>query len=291
MKIALAQINPIVGDLRGNGEKIIDYARRAEAQGADLVIFPEMCVVGYPLQDLLDNPFFLEATQQAIEWIACEVPQNVGVIIGAPVPNPSPVGKRVFNAAFLYEGGERIGTVYKTLLPTYDVFDEYRHFEPAPVCTPVAWRGLRLGLHICEDMWNNEEFADYHLYARNPIDELAAEGIDLFVNISASPFALGKHEQRNRLIEESCREHGVPFVLVNQVGANTEIIFDGDSRVHAADGTRLLCAPSFEEHLMIWDTEANYTACPVQHDDIADLHDALTLGIRDYFYKTGAFTK
>ncbi|HMB89836.1 MAG TPA: NAD+ synthase, partial [Rhodothermales bacterium] len=163
--------------------------------------------------------------------------------------------------------------------------------EPAPVCTPVVWRGLRLGLHICEDMWNNEEFADYHLYARNPIDELADEGIDLFVNISASPFALGKHAQRNRLIEESCREHGVPFVLVNQVGANTEIIFDGDSRVHAADGTRLLCAPSFEEDLMLWDTEADYTACPMQHNDTADLHDALTLGIRDYFYKTGAFTK
>ena len=291
MKIALAQLNPTVGDLRGNGQKIIDVAARARAEGADLVVFPEMCIVGYPPQDLLENPFFLDAAQQALEWVAGAVPADVGLIVGGPVRNPSEVGKRIFNAAFVYEGGRRLGEVHKTLLPTYDVFDEYRHFEPAAACRPVVWRGLRLGLHICEDMWNNQEVADFHLYRRNPVDELAAQGIDLFVNISASPFALGKHAVRNRLVAESCREHGVPFVLVNQVGANTEIIFDGDSRVHAADGRRLLCAPSFEEALLIWDTDADYGPCPVRHTDVEDLHDALVLGIRDYFRKTGAFTK
>ncbi|MDX1545453.1 MAG: NAD+ synthase [Rhodothermales bacterium] len=291
MKIALAQINPTVGDLRGNGLKIIDYAQRAAAQGADLVVFPEMCIVGYPPQDLLENPFFLDAARQTMEWVASEVPSGVGVIIGAPVPNPSPVGKRVFNAAFLYEGGQRVAEVRKTLLPTYDVFDEYRHFEPAAACRPVEWRGWRLGLHICEDMWNNQENAPFYLYRRNPVDELAAQGVDLFINISASPFSIGKHAVRNRLVAEACREHGVPFVLVNQVGANTEIIFDGDSRVHAADGTRLCCAPSFEEHLMVWDTGEDTGPCPLEHDDAEDLHDALALGIRDYFRKTGAFTK
>ncbi len=177
------------------------------------------------------------------------------------------------------------------LLPTYDVFDEYRYFEPGDVCRPLAFRGVRLGLHVCEDMWNNEEQAEVHLYDANPIDALAEAGADLYVNISASPFALGKHAMRNAIIAESCREHGLPFVLVNQVGANTEIVFDGDSRVHAADGTRILCAPSFEEALLIWDTEAEPGPCPMRHETTEDLHDALVLGIRDYFEKTGAFAK
>ena len=290
MKIALAQINPIVGDLAGNARRIIDYAEQAARQEADLVVFPEMCVTGYPPQDLLDNPYFIEAVQRVLAHVASAVPADLGIIVGAPVPNPDLVGKRLFNAALLYEGGEPIGEVHKTLLPTYDVFDEYRHFEPAAERHVVAWRGMRLGLHVCEDMWNNEENARYHLYAANPIDELAALGADLFVNISASPFALGKHATRNRLIQEICDEHGVPFVLVNTVGANTELIFDGDSRVHAADGTRLHCAPSFREDLLVWDTDAEQTACTRRHDDVEDLHDALVLGIHDYYHKTGAFT-
>ncbi len=291
MNIALAQINPIVGDLTGNARKILDYARRAKAQGADLAVFPELCISGYPPQDLLDNSTFIEAVQHTLAHLAAEAPRDMGLIVGAPVRNPAPVGKRLFNAAFLFENGETLGTVYKTLLPTYDVFDEYRHFESSPSRHLVLWRGYKLGLHICEDMWNNEEEAPFYLYAANPIDELAALGAELFINISASPFSYGKHDVRNRLIEESCREHGLPFVFVNTVGANTEIIFDGDSRVHAADGTRLLCAPSFEEHLMLWDSNAPQTACTMQHDAIADLHDALAMGIHDYFHKTGAFSK
>ncbi|MFQ5569314.1 MAG: NAD+ synthase [Rhodothermales bacterium] len=291
MKIALAQINPVVGDLRGNSRKIVDYARRARRQGADLVVFPECCVIGYPPQDLIENRFFIEATGRAVAWIAAEVPQDMGIIIGAPVFNEAPVGKRFLNVTFVYEGGRRVGEVQKTLLPTYDVFDEYRHFEPSSKRHVVEWRDLKLGLHICEDMWNNQADAAYHLYHQNPIDDLAALGADLLINVSASPFAVGKHEERNRLIEESCREHHIPFVFVNQVGANTEVIFDGDSRVHAADGTRLLCAPSFEEALLVWDMEAHDRVCPMKHDDIADLHDALVLGIRDYFHKTGVFTK
>jgi len=291
MKIGLAQINPTVGDLQGNSRKIVDYARRAHAEGADLAVFPELCVIGYPPQDLLENPLFMEAARRAMEQIAAAVPPDLGIILGAPVPNEEKVGKRIYNAAFLFEGGRTVAEVRKTLLPTYDVFDEYRHFEPSPERHVVAWRGRRLGLHICEDLWNNQAEAAYYLYHRNPIDELAALGADLFINISASPFAIHKHAERTDLIVDSCREHGIPYLFVNQVGANTEIIFDGDSRVHGADGTPLLCAPQFEEALLLWDTEANYPACTRAYDEVKNLHDALVLGIRDYFYKTGAFQK
>ncbi len=290
MKIALAQFNPIVGDLRGNSRKIIDYARRARAEGAALVVFPELCVTGYPPQDLLESSFFVEAVAWTLEEIAQRVPADMGVILGAPIPNRHPSGKRLFNAALLYEGGRHLATACKKLLPTYDVFDENRYFEPSPGCNVVSWRGLRLGLHVCEDMWNNEEGVPYRLYDENPVDELAAQGADLFVNISASPYYTGKHAVRNRLIAECCSEHGLPFVYVNQVGANTELIFDGDSRVHDARGNLILSASSFEEELVLWDMQAALP--PVRRDeDISFVHDALVMGIRDYFEKTGAFEK
>lgn len=292
MKIALAQINPIVGDLKGNGQKIIDYANRAHAAGADLVVFPELCVTGYPPQDLLESRFFLEAVAHTLTDIASRVPSALGLLLGAPVLNEGPRGKRLYNAALLYEAGERKAVVRKQLLPTYDVFDENRYFEPADVCTPVQWRGRKLGIHVCEDMWNNEEQAQWQLYDENPIDALGHQGADLFINISASPFYMGKHAVRNRLIAESCQEHNIPFVYVNQVGANTEIIFDGDSRVHDAAGNLIVNAPAFEEALLIWEEDTVPASAPApQPPPIATLHDALVMGIRDYFEKTGAFAK
>ncbi len=291
MKIALAQINPTVGDLEGNRLKILSFAERAEAMGAELVVFPELCITGYPPLDLLDSPAFIEQTQQSIAAVASSLPPSLGAIIGGPVPNPSSVGKRLFNAALLLDGGSVVARVHKQLLPTYDVFDEYRYFEPSDACELVLWRGMKLGIHICEDMWNNEEDAEYRLYERNPVDLLADQGADIFVNISASPFSVGKHARRNEIVAESCQEHGIPFVLVNTVGANTEILFDGDSRVHAADGRRVLCAPSFKEDLLVWDSEMSLPDCPLKHTDEQDMYDALLMGIRDYFYKTGAFSK
>jgi NAD+ synthase (glutamine-hydrolysing) len=289
--LSLAQINPTVGDLSANCDKIVAFARDAAARGADLVVFPELCVCGYPPLDLLESPRFIDAVEAALADLALRLPPDVGVIVGAPIRNPNPIGKRLFNAALLFEGGRVAAEVRKRLLPTYDVFDEYRYFEPGATSTALSFRGLRIGLHVCEDMWNNEEQADHHLYEANPIDLLAAEHIDVFVNISASPFAVGKHERRNKIVSEICREHGIPFVLVNTVGANTEIIFDGDSRVHAADGSLIVCAPSFEEHLLFWDSGDTATRCSMPHRDVVDLHDALVLGIRDYFEKTGAFDK
>jgi NAD+ synthase (glutamine-hydrolysing) len=296
MKIALAQINPIVGDLKYNSRQIVAFALEAYNQGAELVVFPEMCIIGYPPQDLLENGYFLKAAERSVDWIAEHVPQDIGVIVGAPLKSDERSGKRLRNAAVLLEGGKRVATVYKTLLPTYDVFDEYRYFEPARERRIVEWRGRKLGIHICEDMWNaalnlQGTKVEHHLYDIDPVDDLVRQGAEILINISASPYALGKHERRNDLLGDVCRHHGVPFVLVNQVGANTEIVFDGDSRVHGADGTRLLCADSFREDLLIWDSGQAVGPCPRRHRDIEDLYDALALGLRDYFHKTGVFTK
>ena len=291
MKIALAQINPTVGDLGGNRQKMVDYARRTQGEGAALVVFPELCLTGYPPQDLLERQFFIDAVQKAIEETARAMPPDLGVIFGAPTPNDGPIGKRVFNAALFYEGGRRLAEVRKRLLPTYDVFDEHRYFEPAAAQRVVGWRGLKIGLHICEDMWNSDQQAAHRLYDEHPVADLAAQGADFFVNISASPFAVGKHAHRDHLVQRICRQHGQPFILVNTVGANTEIVFDGDSRVHTADGTQVRCAASFEEDLVFWDTEAAPSTCEHARDDVADLHGALVLGIRDYFEKTGIFEK
>ncbi|MEM6287749.1 MAG: NAD+ synthase [Bacteroidota bacterium] len=288
MRIALCQINPTVGDLAGNVDLVLRDARRAAEAGADLAVFPELCLTGYPPQDLLDRPAFLDAVDDAVQHLAEAAPPGLGLLVGAPRRNDTPVGKRLFNMALLIDGGEVVGEAAKMLLPTYDVFDEVRYFEPAPSCQPLAFRGLRLGVHVCEDMWNNEEQAPYHLYAQNPIDALAAQGIDLFVNLSASPYAVGKPEERRQIIAESCREHGVPFAYVNQVGANTELIFDGGSQVQSAAGEVLWHAAPFTEDFFVWDTEAAPDPVPVPEADVtAEIHDALVLGIRDYVRKTG----
>ncbi|MFB6098831.1 MAG: NAD+ synthase [Salinibacter sp.] len=282
MKIALAQINPTVGDLEGNRDKILRDARRANERGADLVVFPELCVTGYPPEDLLENSFFRTATQRTVERIAQDVPSGLGVIIGAPVPNPDAYGKPLHNAALLFENGELRDRVDKTLLPTYDIFDEDRYFEPADTRSIVEWRGVRIGLHLCEDMWNvhhPEGYQNGRRYECDPVAELGARDPDLFINISASPFSIGKHAVRDDLVEHICRRHERPFLLCNQVG------------VHAADGTQVACAASFEEDLLIWDTEAPTEACMVDRDWVADLHDALVRGIRDYYEKTGIFNK
>lgn len=294
MKIALAQINPTVGDLDGNGQKIVHYARQAEERGADLVVFPELCVTGYPPEDLLENPFFTKAVRHTVDRIAENVPADLGVIIGAPVPNGDTYGKPLHNAALLFENGVLQDHVGKTLLPTYDIFDEARYFDAAEERRIVEWRGVRIGLHVCEDMWNvhhPEGLQDNHRYECDPVGELAAQDPDFFINISASPFSIGKHEIRNDLVEYICHRHERPFLLCNQVGANTEIIYDGDSRIHTADGTQVACAASFEEDLLFWDTEAPIEACGTRREKIADLHDALVLGIRDYYEKTGIFDK
>lgn len=290
MKIALAQINPVVGDLQGNSSKIISFAHRARARGADLAVFPELGVIGYPPQDLLENTTFLREAREARTHVAAQAPQDMGIILGGVAPNSTSSGKRLFNAAFVYDGGHLVATVHKTLLPTYDVFDERRHFEPATRQHVVAWRGRKLGLHICEDLWA-EPFTGEPLYHVDPIRALAQQGADCLINVCASPFAVGKRAAREALIRSCCRRHGLPYIFVNQVGANTQLIFDGSSGVYASGGHSLLRAPQFEEALLVWDTEAgDEVQTEGEDDDVRSLHGALVLGIRDYFHKTGAFT-
>jgi len=341
--LALCQINATVGDLAGNAARVLDAARRAAAAGADLAVFPELVLAGYPPQDLLDRPAFLDAADDALAYVATHAPAGLGLLVGAPRRNPAAAGKGLRNCAVLLDGGEVVAEVAKVLLPTYDVFDEHRHFEPGATCTPVVWRGLRLGLHVCEDMWNNDGMdgaGDVSmattsssprggvagaagdggglrpLYGLNPIDALGAAGVDLFVNLSASPFAAGKTAERYRRIAESAAEWGAPFVYVNAVGANTELVFDGDSQVVGPDGTVLARAAAFEEDVLLWEmgnggwgmgeedtdlavqaTDSAPRSSPLAPrpparvelvpERIASIHRALVVGIRDYVAKSG----
>ncbi len=323
MRIALCQLNPIVGDLAGNAEKVLAAAHRAADAGADLAVFSELVLTGYPPQDLLERPAFLDAADAALAHVATHAPAGLGMILGAPRRNGHTSGKSLCNTAVVLDGGAVVGEAAKVLLPTYDVFDEHRYFEPGTTCAPVVWRGLRLGLHVCEDMWNNHgvdgaanDDGPRPLYGVNPIDRLGEAGVDLFVNVSASPFAAGKAAERHRLMAHSAAEWGAPFVYVNQVGANTELIFDGDSQVVAADGTVLARCAAFAEDFLLWDWEeergkrkeegvgsggvVSHTAPtpPRPHaptppriepvpEGIAAIHDALVLGIADYVAKSG----
>ncbi len=292
MTLALAQINPTVGDLDGNCQRIVSYAEQAAKAGADLVAFPELCLTGYPPQDLLSNPLFIEAVQEAIAGLTSTIPAGIGVIVGAPLPNPDPEGRPLYNTALLLERGASEATVRsKALLPTYDVFDEDRHFEPGPKAQVVSWRGMRIGLHVCEDMWNCLPDQPHRRYTRDPVAELATQDPDLLLNISASPFSMGKSAERQALLSGAASQHNVPFAFVNQVGANTEIVFDGDSRVYTASGTCAATATPFEEDLVVVNLDALTSTPPPARSDIADLHDALVLGIRDYYTKTDIFDK
>ena len=272
---------------------MLDAARRAADAGAELAVFPELALVGYPPQDLLDRPAFLADADAALDHVAADAPAGIGIVIGAPRRNPNPAGKRLVNAAVLLDGGRVADEVAKALLPTYDVFDEARYFAPAAEpARVVTFRGLRLGLHVCEDLWNNVDDegggdAPTRDYAANPIGALGALGVDLFVNVSASPFAAGKPAARRALVARAAREWNVPFVYVNAAGANTELVFDGDSQVQNALGEVVWRARDFETDLFVWDTaDLAPRAAPLQ-DETASVHDALVLGVRDYVRKTG----
>ena len=290
MRIALAQINPIVGDLSGNVASIVRAARRAEGARAALVVFPELCLTGYPPLDLLEQPSFLDAVEHAVAELCRVLPPGLGVLLGAPVRNGAVRGKPLHNAALLIHDGAVVGTVFKRLLPTYDVFDEYRYFEPAPRQQLLTFQGTRLGVHICEDMWNTDPDVSRHLYEGDPIEDLVADGAELLINLSASPYAMERTPYRRQLAGRIAARTARPLVLVNQVGAQTDILFDGDSRVYDGNGQLVRVCRSFEEDLQVFDLS---DLTPMQSPGgarIAGLHDALVMGIRDYVSKTGAFS-
>jgi NAD+ synthase/NAD+ synthase (glutamine-hydrolysing) len=293
VKAALVQINPLVGDLEGNASLIVTGAREACAHGADLAVFPELALLGYPPQDLLDEPEFiarcLQATGALVSRLGDEAP-GISVVFGTVRRRNSRHGKSIGNSVVLCRDGELVAQRDKTLLPTYDVFDENRWFEEAEDNGPIEHLGTTLGLTICEDMWNDELFWGRRLYDRDPVAELAAAGARIIVNASASPYRRGKAGQREDMMAAAARRHGIPVLFCNQVGGNDELIFDGGSSVMSAEGRVLCRAPRFESAITMADLEdgrGEPAPLELDRDEIGNLRKALVLGIRDYVGKCG----
>ena len=287
MKIALGQINPTIGDFTGNSKKIIESARQALARGAELILFPELAVCGYPPRDLLEKPAFVERSQQVILEIAQAVPQ-VTVVCGFVSPAKVETGKSVMNSAAVLRDGTVQFVQSKMLLPTYDVFDELRYFDPAKSQKLFPAGGRQFAVTICEDAWNDKHFWHRRLYSVDPVDELLHAGGNFVINISASPFHLGKRELRRHMLETIARDNKVPVLFVNQVGGNDSLIFDGSSMVISPNGSIVTQAKSFEEDLVIFDSE---TMQGDMHEQtvpgVPSAYAALVLGTRDYVRKCG----
>src|SRR5574337_944763 len=288
MKIALAQINPTVGDFRKNTEKICSFIDRAKNQGADLVIFPELAVTGYPPKDFLDIPAFVEENLKYLDKIARSV-SGISAIVGFVDKNKRPQGKLAHNAAAFIQDRKIVFVHHKSLLPTYDVFDECRYFEPAHTISPVKFMDYTLGVSICEDIWNDEEFWTRPLYEIDPIENLISQGADVMINISSSPFAVGKHDKiRLRMLTHDAVKYKVPFIYVNQVGGNDDLVFDGNSTVINAQGMLIAQAAAFEEDLMVVNIESPLAqAQSKSYTPFETIHKALLVGLQDYVTKCG----
>ena len=314
MRIALAQINPTVGDIDGNAALIRRDLAAARERGAELVVFPELAVVGYPPKDLLLKPAVIADCVAAVEALAREC-VGIAAVIGYPCPADSEQrGRSLYNAAALCVDGRIAHRHVKSLLPTYDVFDEHRYFEPGPRVDVAHWAQRKLGISVCEDLWNERDMFSRTLYHDNPIDELAAAGAEVFVNCSASPFVVRKHAFRLKLMGHVSKKHGLPLVYVNQVGGNDELVFDGRSCVFSSSGELLAQAAAFEEDLVVVEVPdresvvgsrgsgkaknhrqtasvepdhrpptTDYSAMPV----LEEAYGALVLGLRDYCRKCG----
>jgi NAD+ synthase/NAD+ synthase (glutamine-hydrolysing) len=287
VKIALGQINPTIGDFTGNSKKIIESSRQALAQGAEMILFPELAVCGYPPRDLLEKPAFVERNTQVVNEIAKAVPQ-IMIVCGFVSPAKVETGKSVMNSAAVLRQGAVQFVQSKMLLPTYDVFDELRYFDPAESQKLLPLDGKEFALTICEDAWNDKHFWHRRLYRVDPVDELLHAGGNMVLNISASPFHLGKRELRRQMLATIARDNKVPVLFVNQVGGNDSLIFDGSSMVIAPDGRIVAQAKSFEEDLVIFDSE---TMQGDMHEQIAvgtpSAYAALVLGTCDYVRKCG----
>jgi NAD+ synthase (glutamine-hydrolysing) len=287
VKIALGQINPTVGDFSGNAAKIIDYSRRAQASGAGLILFPELSVCGYPPRDLVERSSFVARNRETVEHIATET-RGISVICGLVTPAESDTGKSAMNSAALLQDGKVAFLQSKMLLPTYDVFDEMRNFAPARSQDLFSFCGNRMALTICEDAWNDKLFWPKRLYTVDPVETLIRAGGNFVLNISSSPFWIGKRELRRDMLVAIARHHKVPVALVNQVGGNDSLVFDGSSIVLNAEGSVIAQGSSFEEDLIYFDSN---TFTGDIHQQIegeeASVYAALVLGTRDYMRKCG----
>jgi NAD+ synthetase len=283
MKIGLAQINSTVGDLAGNAQKIMDSCRALEREGAEIILTPELVLTGYPPQDLLFQSDFVPASLRVLEEIH-NATGSAAWIVGCVQWNPSPEGKPLFNAAAVLERGKPIRWVFKTLLPTYDVFNEARYFHPGPRPAPLEIHGHLFGITICEDVWS-PEYLPRPLYSCDPVGILVQAGAEAILNLSASPFQTGKPARRAEMLRSQAQKSGVPFYYCNAVGGNDQLVFDGNSLAIGANGQHFKSGPGFEEATLLVDE----ISCqePEPASDIADLRRALVLGLRDYAGKCG----
>lgn len=291
MKIALAQLNYIIGDFEGNSLKIIEYIDKAKQSGADLVVFSELSVSGYYPNDLLEKKEFIEKAEETVGQIATHC-TGIAAIVGAPSINQGEKGKKLHNSAWFLADGKINSVHHKTLLPTYDIFDEYRHFEPNRSFKIIEYKGEKIALTICEDLWDEQptanEFGKDKLYLTSPLEELSKLNPDFVINISASPFSYNQEDWRKEVLFRKALKHRLPIIYVNQVGAHAELIFDGGSVFINAKGELVKEMKYFSEDFLIADTlDHGMTQLqqPVEFEQ--KIHDALVLGIRDYFAKTG----
>jgi len=287
VKIALGQINPTVGDFSGNAAKIVNFSRQARAAGAGLILFPELSVCGYPPRDLVERPTFVSKNRESVDRIAAET-KGIAVICGLVTPAQAETGKSVMNSAAFLQDGKQVFLQSKMLLPTYDVFDEMRNFAPARNQELFNFCGNRMALTICEDAWNDKHFWHKRMYGFDPVEALVRAGGNFILNISASPFWLGKRELRRDMLATIARTDKVPVVMVNQVGGNDSLLFDGSSLVLNREGKIIAQGKSFEEDIVYFDSA---TLEGEMHEQIegeeASAYAALVLGTRDYVRKCG----
>lgn len=300
MKIRLHQLNPTIGDLEGNKRLILKSLKKAEENGVDLLILPEMCVTGYPVQDLLERASFREAVY-AVNRELIRESGKTALLFGSLTPNTKKSGRKMYNSAILARDGVMVDIIHKTLLPTYDVFDDLRYFEPNDEFHCMELDGVKLGVTICEDIWYNENEVQYHNYNIDPAEKLAAEGADLIINISASPFTHTKHENRLHMLAKHAKELQLPVLYCNQVGAHTEIVFEGDSMVFDEQGKQIAAATPFKPLAVTVrvgaDTDDSIISSVDKHQSTYPVHseeryfEAIKLGLRDYLGKTGVTSK
>ncbi len=287
MKIALAQTNPTVGAMEKNVERMLEMTREARGRGCQLVIFHELSILGYPPKDLLEKSDFVEANLKGFRTIL-ESAREIGVICGYVKRNNSPEGKPLFNTAALFENGRILHEVNKCLLPCYDVFEETRYFEPGTPQKAITYGGIRLGISICEDIWNDKDFFPRQLYHSNPVESLVSDGAEILVNISASPYHRGKLAFREQMLGGAAKKYAKPVIYVNQVGGNDSLLFDGASLILDKNGQVVARCMDFEEDLIVYDTQSGKGEIhPVAKNDTESVLRALIMGMRDYCKKCG----
>jgi NAD+ synthase (glutamine-hydrolysing) len=290
MKVTLAQLNPTIGDIQGNVAKVEKTLSMYSKDSPDLVIFPELFLVGYPPRDLLERPSFIARTQAAIEKLL-KISQNfgqTGIVLGAPQLSEKPTGKGIHNSALLIYQGKLLFTHHKSLLPTYDVFDEPRYFEPGLEHPVVKFKDTILGISVCEDAWNDPALWPRRTYHHDPIETMAKRGAKLLINIAASPFHRGKERLRYNIVQSHARKHRIPFLFVNQVGANDELIFDGRSLCVNGAGDPIVVFPPFQEHIQTISLHQARVAISYEpQEEIESVYQALVLGLKDYMDKCG----